>query len=75
MKKIMTALVAAFFATSGFCSNIIDSVSDHSVLQNQVTQQQNQNLILQKSTNLNGKFAGHYSHVSHASHASHFSSR
>ncbi len=73
MKKLITALVAGFFATSAFCSNVIESVTDHNVIQNQICQQQSNGLILQKNSDMNSKFAGHYSHSSHASHASHVS--
>ncbi len=78
MKKLLTAVIAAFFATSGFCSDIISQTNGQNIIQNQVSQEKMQNLILQKASSKIGKFAGHFSHsshASHASHASHFSSR
>lgn len=78
VKRILTALVTAFFATSAFCFQVVNNATDHNIFQSQMEQQPVQNLILQKSNVKSEKLAGHYSHVSHASHASHashFSSR
>ena len=83
MKRILFFVVSAFFATTGFCSNISEQVA--SVFKNndtQIEQKQNQPLILQKvsdfvKTKMTSHYShrSHYSHYSHRSHYSHYSSR
>lgn len=75
MKRILFLLVSAFFATTGFCSNVTEQVT--SVFSNedsQIEQKQDQPLILQKVSDfVKTKLTSHVSHISHYSHRSHYS--
>lgn len=69
MKRILFLLVSAFFATTGFCSNVTEQVT--SVFSNedsQIEQKQDQPLILQKVSDfVKTKLTSHVSHISHYS--------
>ncbi len=75
MKRLAFMLVSAFMAVSSYCASITEKATEAVVGGNAQIEQNmgEQNLILDKATNLINKVMGHYSHSSHYSHGSHSS--
>ena len=79
MKKLAFLLVSGFFACTNVAnaatSKVASLVFNTSSEDTQISQQQDEQLILEQGDNSVDQFRAHYSHRSHSSHESHYSHR
>lgn len=79
MKKLAFLLVSGIFACANFAtaatSKVTSLMLNTSSEDTQISQQQNEQLILEQCDTTVDQLGVHYSHSSHSSHESHYSHR